>query len=99
MPKPVNPIDPSKIPAVAETCKMFADETRIKIIGFVANEEHTVTAICQHLGQSQPAVSHHLALLRVSGTVVSRREGKHVCYILTPKGREALAALEAMANG
>jgi ArsR family transcriptional regulator len=39
-----------------------------------------VTDLCNRLGQSQPAVSHHLALLRVSGLIESRREGKHNFY-------------------
>ena len=44
-----------------------------------AGELH-VTDLCNRLGQSQPAVSHHLALLRVSGLIESRREGKHNFY-------------------
>ena len=44
------------------------------------NGELHVTDLCQRLGQSQPAVSHHLALLRVSGLIESRREGKHNFY-------------------
>ena len=39
-----------------------------------------MTDLCNRLGQSQPAVSHHLALLRVSGLIESRREGKHNFY-------------------
>jgi ArsR family transcriptional regulator len=39
-----------------------------------------VTDLCSRLGQSQPAVSHHLALLRVSSLIESRREGKHNYY-------------------
>jgi ArsR family transcriptional regulator len=39
-----------------------------------------VSALCERLGQSQPAVSHHLALLRVAGLIHSRRDGKHNFY-------------------
>ena len=39
-----------------------------------------MTDFCQRLGQSQPAVSHHLAFLRVSGLIELRREGKHNFY-------------------
>jgi ArsR family transcriptional regulator len=39
-----------------------------------------VRALCELLGESQPAVSHHLALLRVAGLIERRREGKHNFY-------------------
>jgi ArsR family transcriptional regulator, arsenate/arsenite/antimonite-responsive transcriptional repressor len=39
-----------------------------------------VTALCDRLAQSQPAVSHHLALLRVAGLIKARRDGKHNYY-------------------
>jgi len=44
-----------------------------------AGELH-VSALCDRLGQSQPAVSHHLALLRQAGMIEPRRDGKHNYY-------------------
>jgi len=61
--------------------KLLSDETRLRILMFLAREEELhVTALCERLEQSQPAVSHHLALLRVSGLISSRRAGKHNFY-------------------
>ncbi|MBX3440986.1 MAG: winged helix-turn-helix transcriptional regulator [Planctomyces sp.] len=61
--------------------KLLADETRLKILLFLMREgELHVSALCERLGQSQPAVSHHLALLRVAGMIESRRDGKHNFY-------------------
>ena len=37
---------------------------------------------------SQPAVSHHLALLRLGGIVDRRRQGKNNFYSLTETGSE-----------
>ena len=37
---------------------------------------------------SQPAVSHHLALLRHGGFVTPRRHGKNNIYTLTNQGEE-----------
>ncbi len=66
---------------LAQVFKLLSDETRMKILLYLArNEELHVTDLCNRLGQSQPAVSHHLALLRVSGLIESRREGKHNFY-------------------
>jgi DNA-binding transcriptional ArsR family regulator len=66
---------------LAQVFKLLSDETRLRILFFLAqNGELHVTDLCSRLGQSQPAVSHHLALLRVSGLIESRREGKHNFY-------------------
>jgi ArsR family transcriptional regulator len=37
------------------------------------------------LKQSQPAVSHHLALLKMAGLIECRRDGKHNFYHIMPK--------------
>jgi ArsR family transcriptional regulator len=61
--------------------KLLSDETRLRILYYLTerNELH-VRALCELLGESQPAVSHHLALLRVAGLIERRREGKHNFY-------------------
>ncbi len=60
--------------------KQVSDPTRLQVILLLAEGEKHVGALCEDLNQSQPAVSHHLALLRVSGLIESRREGKHNFY-------------------
>lgn len=66
---------------LAQVFKLMSDETRLRILLYLAQAgELHVTDLCTRLGQSQPAVSHHLALLRVSGLIESRREGKHNFY-------------------
>jgi ArsR family transcriptional regulator len=73
--------------------KLFSDETRLKILAYLfqARELH-VRALCELLGQSQPAVSHHLGLLRSAGLIDSRRSGKHNYYHLQPRRLEELAS-------
>lgn len=66
---------------LVQVFKLLSDETRLKILLYLAREgELHVTALCEKLGQSQPAVSHHLALLRVAGLIEARRDGKHNYY-------------------
>ncbi len=61
--------------------KLLSDETRLRILLYLMREDELhVTALCDKLGQSQPAVSHHLALLRVAGLIEARRDGKHNFY-------------------
>ena len=50
--------------------------------------EMHVGALCDQLSQSQPAVSHHLALLRHGGIIAPRRQGKNNFYGLTEIGEE-----------
>ncbi len=65
--------------------KLLSDETRLRILSYLTrDEERHVRALCSLLGQSQPAVSHHLALLRVAGLIQSRRDGKHNYYRIVP---------------
>ena len=72
--------DPT-IARLSEIFKLMADKSRLKILLALAQEgELHVTALCDLLGQSQPAVSHHLTLLRMAGLVGYRRDGKHNYY-------------------
>jgi ArsR family transcriptional regulator len=66
---------------LVQVFKLLSDETRLRILVYLTREgELHVTALCDRLGQSQPAVSHHLALLRVAGLIKARRDGKHNFY-------------------
>jgi len=66
---------------IARVFKLLSDETRLRILFYLAqNSELHVTDLCNRLGQSQPAVSLHLALMRVSRLIEARREGKHNFY-------------------
>jgi len=66
--------------------KLLSDETRLRILHYLVQEDELhVRGLCELLSQSQPAVSHHLALLRDAGLIGSRRQGKHNYYRLLPE--------------
>ena len=66
---------------LAQLFKLLADETRLRILDLLgARKELCVRDLWERLGQSQPAVSHHLGLLRMAGLVDTRHEGKHIYY-------------------
>lgn len=79
--------------------KLLADETRLRILFYLLEKrELNVRSLCAMLKVSQPAVSHHLALLRGDGLIECRRDGKHHFYRLAPDRfgelvRETLAAV------
>ncbi len=67
---------------LAETFRVLADPTRVKILYLLSKGELCVHDISQILGISQPSASHHLRILRYQGLVKSRREGKRIFYSL-----------------
>jgi DNA-binding transcriptional ArsR family regulator len=68
--------------------KQVSDPTRLQVVLMLADGERHVGALCEQLSQSQPAVSHHLALLRHGGIIAPRRQGKNNFYGLTETGTE-----------
>ena len=72
--------------------KQVSDLTRLQVILMLSEGEKHVGALCAELNQSQPAVSHHLALLRHGSIIAPRRQGKNNFYGLTDAG-EKLAAV------
>ena len=68
----------------AELFKALSDPTRVRIVGLLAHTELCVGDLCLVLGMSQPAVSHHLRLLRTLRIVETRKDGKH-CLLYTSR--------------
>jgi ArsR family transcriptional regulator len=60
--------------------KAFCNPTRAQIIEFLLGGERCVCEMTGPLDQSQPLVSHHLALLRDAGMVRMRSEGARTYY-------------------
>ena len=87
-PKPTGRPAP-EIRRVADLLKQVSDPTRLQVLMLLNDKERNVSELCNDLGtQSQPAVSHHLALLRHGRLIEPRRSGKHNFYGLTDAGRE-----------
>ncbi|CDH04357.1 DNA-binding transcriptional repressor [Xenorhabdus bovienii str. kraussei Quebec] len=65
--------------------KILSDETRLSIILLLREAgELCVCDLCAAASESQPKISRHMAILRDSGLVLDRREGKWVHYRLSP---------------
>ena len=58
--------------------KGLADPTRLRIMRLLARMDLAVGELAQVLGQSQPRVSRHVAILCDSGLAERRREGRWV---------------------
>ncbi len=62
--------------------KALSEEIRLHIVQLLMPRELCVCEIMDELRLSQPAVSHHMKILKQAGLVNDRREGKWVFYSL-----------------
>jgi ArsR family transcriptional regulator len=67
---------------VIKTFKALSDETRVRIIKLLEHGELCVCDIGAALGMVQPKVSFHLGVLKNSGLLKDRKQGKWVHYSL-----------------
>lgn len=74
------------IQRAANLLKQVSDSTRLQVVSLLSEGERHVGGLCDEFSLSQPAVSHHLALLRHGGIVDRRRQGKNSIYSLTDTG-------------
>jgi len=75
--------------------KTLADPTRRAIFERLCRGDQTVTALTAGAGVSQPAVSKHLAALKLAGLVRGRHQGRETHYSAQPA---ALVPLTEWAN-
>lgn len=82
----------------AEVLRLASDRTRLLILFSLANGNVSVNGLCEMLGHTQPAVSHHLALLRVGGIIEPNRDGKQIFYALTDRGKMVVEVAEMLGS-
>ncbi|MEQ1754178.1 MAG: metalloregulator ArsR/SmtB family transcription factor [Micropepsaceae bacterium] len=71
--------------------KALAHESRLRLLGFVAEREHNVQELAARMALKEPTVSHHLGLLKEVGLVSMRQDGTTHWYMLEPKTLSRLA--------
>ena len=73
----------------------LADRTRLRLLNLMRYDEVCVCFFTEVLGESQPKISRHLAYLRKSGLVESRRDGKWMHYrIVLPENEMARTVID-----
>lgn len=73
-----------RVQEAAGVLKAMASETRLKIMCALSEGELPVNQLAEMTGQSQSAVSQHLAKLRAAGLVESRRDAQTIYYRCQP---------------
>jgi DNA-binding transcriptional ArsR family regulator len=72
--------DAARVATAVESFRMLADPTRLRIMWLLCEAEHDVTDLAAAVGSARPAVSQHLAKLRLAGLVGVRRDGRRAVY-------------------
>lgn len=78
---PVTP-GPELLHAAASTLRMLAEPTRLHLLWQLVEGPKTVTELSTASPAPRTVVSQHLAKLRLSGLVDTRKDGRHVIYSL-----------------
>lgn len=68
----------------SDVFSVIADSTRRRIVRILAEQTHTVGAVVEKLGMSQPTISKHLKVLRDADVVSVTVEGQRRLYSLNP---------------
>jgi DNA-binding transcriptional ArsR family regulator len=76
--------DPSAeaLTEAASAFGLLASPARLHIVWVLAQGESDVSGLAERVGGALPAVSQHLAKLKLAGLVRSRREGRRVVYLI-----------------
>jgi len=77
---------------LVKSLRLLADETRIRLLLLLHEEELSVLELQEILGMGQSRISGHLAHLREAGLVQDRRAGKNIYYALTKDAAHAVLA-------
>lgn len=86
-----------ELTAAAGVFALLADPTRLHLVWLLTRGESDVTALAETCGAARPAVSQHLAKLRLGGLVQSRKDGRRVVYTL-PDGHMRRLVVEAISH-
>ncbi|WP_199884208.1 ArsR/SmtB family transcription factor [Anaerosinus massiliensis] len=68
--------------SLSDTFKILGDQTRIKILSLLIDNEMCVCDIAETLQMGQSAISHQLRVLRSARLVKFRKDGKAAWYSL-----------------
>jgi DNA-binding transcriptional ArsR family regulator len=76
------PLPADQVALAVEVFRMLADGTRIQLLWALVDGELSVNELAETTGKPGPAVSQHLAKLRMARLVRTRRDGTQIFYQL-----------------
>ncbi|WP_370109471.1 ArsR/SmtB family transcription factor [Streptacidiphilus sp. MAP12-33] len=86
---------PEVVERMASGFALLSSPIRLRMVWLLAAGESDVSALAARVGAALPAVSQHLAKLKLGGLVRSRREGRRQIYFLDEEYAKAFVRLAA----
>lgn len=74
--------------ALARTLRAVADPTRLQLLSAIRRSpdgESTVSDLADHLGFTQPTISHHLRIMVDDGLLGREQRGRHAFFSVVPE--------------
>jgi len=90
------PVDEGRIETAVSVLQLLGDPTRLRILCALLNGELSVGRLADTVDAQPPAVSQHLAKLRLAHLVRHRRSGNRIYYVADNHVRELVH--EALAH-
>lgn len=91
------PLPAEVLQQAAGTFGMLAATARLQIVWLLAKGERDVGTLATEVGSTVPAVSQHLAKLKLAGLVRARREGRRQVYLVSdPQVAEMVSSMVAL---
>jgi ArsR family transcriptional regulator, arsenate/arsenite/antimonite-responsive transcriptional repressor len=89
------PLRAQRCTELAQVFRALGDPVRLRLLSLIASHPGGEACVCELVGAfdlTQPAISHHLKVLREVGLVTSERRGTWVYYSVQQAWIEALGA-------
>jgi len=74
------PPNRDQVETAVTALRMLADPIRLQLMWRLCGDEYDVASLAEAVGAARPAVSQHLAKLRLAGLVRVRRDGRRAVY-------------------
>jgi hypothetical protein len=84
-------MEPEQFDTLLQFFKVVANESRLRLISYLANGERSVGELAQLLALKEPTVSSHLAMMKQIGLVTVRADGNTRYYSLDTKSLERMS--------
>lgn len=75
-------VDLPDVKEFTRVLRLMSNPTRMQLLILLSRQECGLNDLCEALDIPHPSASHHLSLMKMSGLVIDRRDGKKVYYSL-----------------